>query len=38
MTELSSVSQYEVYPIYEISEGEQTQLKETPFGSMHGPI
>ena len=38
MTELSSVSQYEVYPVYEISEGEQTQLKEAPFDSMHGPI
>lgn len=38
MTELSGVSQYEIYPIYEIGEGGQTEAKEGPFDSMHGPI
>ena len=38
MTELSSVSQYEVYPIYEIGAGEHTEAKTGPFDSMHGPI
>ena len=38
MTELSGVSQYEVYPIYDIGGGEQAEMKEGPFDSMHGPI
>ena len=38
MTELSGVSQYEVYPIYEIEEEKQQEVKEGPFDSMHGPI
>jgi uncharacterized protein with GYD domain len=38
MTELSSVSQYEVYPIYEIGAEEHTEAKTGPFDSMHGPI
>jgi len=38
MTELSSVSQYEVYPIYEIGGEERPEGKEGPFDSMHGPI
>jgi len=38
MTELSGVSQYILYPIYDIGEKEQTEMKEEPFDSMHGPI
>ena len=38
MTELSGVSTYEVYPIYEIGVEEQAERKEGPFDSMHGPI
>ena len=38
MTELSTVSQYEVYPVYEIGTAERTEVKTEPFGSMHGPI
>jgi uncharacterized protein with GYD domain len=38
MTELSTVSQYEVYPIYEIGTGEKAEVKAEHFGSMHGPI
>ena len=38
MTELSGVSQYEVYPIYDIGGEEQAEMKEGPFDSMHGPI
>ncbi|OGP54697.1 MAG: hypothetical protein A2Y65_03310 [Deltaproteobacteria bacterium RBG_13_52_11] len=38
MTELSVVSTYEVYPIYEIGAGEKTEAKEGAFESMHGPI
>ena len=38
MTELSRVSQYEVYPIYEIGAGEHTEVKTGTFDSMHGPI
>ena len=38
MTELSTVSQYEVYPIYEIGIGDKIEVQAEPFGSMHGPI
>ena len=38
MTELSGVSHYTIYPIYEIGEGEQTEAQEGLFDSMHGPI
>jgi hypothetical protein len=38
MTELSGVSTYEVYPVYEIGAEEQAETKESPFDSMHGPI
>ena len=38
MTELSGVSQYTLYPIYEIEEGEQAGVQEGLFDSMHGPI
>jgi hypothetical protein len=38
MTELSGVSQYEVYPIYEIGRGEKMEVKGGPVESMHGPI
>jgi uncharacterized protein with GYD domain len=38
MTELSGVSTYKVYPIYQIGGGEHTEAKEGPFDSMHGPI
>jgi len=38
MTELSGVSHYTIYPIYEIGEGEQTEQQEGLFDSMHGPI
>ena len=39
MTELSAVSRYTVYPIYEVGEREQAEVvKEESFDSMHGPI
>jgi hypothetical protein len=38
MTELSGVSRYTIYPIYEIGEGEHTEQQEGLFDSMHGPI
>lgn len=38
MTELSGVSQYEIYPIYEIGVEGQEEAREGPFDSMHGPI
>jgi hypothetical protein len=38
MTELSGVSKYEVYPIYEIGGDEKPEATEGPFESMHGPI
>jgi hypothetical protein len=38
MTELSAVSHYTIYPIYEIGEGEQAEAQEGLFDSMHGPI
>jgi len=38
MTELSGVSHYTIYPIYEIGEGGQTEAQEGLFDSMHGPI
>jgi len=38
MTELSGVSQYVLYPIYEIGEKEQAEVKKESFDSMHGPI
>ena len=38
MTELSGVSQYEVYPIYDIGVEEGAEVNEGPCDSMHGPI
>ncbi len=38
MAELSGVSRYEVYPIYEIREGEPSAAQEGLFDSMHGPV
>ncbi|OGP86493.1 MAG: hypothetical protein A2Z08_05390 [Deltaproteobacteria bacterium RBG_16_54_11] len=39
MTELSAMSRYTVYPIYEVGEREQAEVvKEESFDSMHGPI
>lgn len=39
MTELSALSRYTVYAIYEVGETEQAEVvKEEFFDSMHGPI
>jgi hypothetical protein len=39
MTELSGVSRYTIYPIYEVEEREPGEVvKEESFDSMHGPI
>ena len=38
MTELSVVSHYTIYPIYEIGGGGQAEAQEGLFDSMHGPI
>ena len=39
MTELSALSRYTAYPIYEVGEREQAEIvKEEFFDSMHGPI
>jgi hypothetical protein len=38
MTELSGVSRYTIYPIYEVEERAQAEVKEDSFDSMHGPI
>jgi hypothetical protein len=38
MTELAGVSRYTIYPIYEVGEQEQAEVKEESFDSMLGPI
>lgn len=38
MTELSSVSRFTIYPIYEVGEHIQESIKDEEFDAMHGPV